>query len=52
MGRMSIDKEGSGLPQVDLHRRTTKVNLGTIVGVLLFLVIAALAIGWFIRQQG
>jgi len=35
---MSIDKNSSGLPSVDLARRTTKVNFAMILGVVLFLV--------------
>ena len=33
---MSIDKESNGLPQVDVKRRTTKVNFGIVIGVALF----------------
>jgi len=48
---MSIDKESNGLPQVNVHRRTTKVNLGMIAAILVFF---ALAIGvaiWASRRQ-
>lgn len=34
---MSIDKNSSGLPEVNLARRTTKVNVWMVVGILLFL---------------
>lgn len=34
---MSIDKTSSGLPEVDVQRRTTKVNLSVIIAVFLFL---------------
>jgi hypothetical protein len=44
---MSIDKESSGMPEVDLGRRTTKVNFGTIIGVAVFLVVAAAVIIWY-----
>jgi len=37
---MSIDKESNGLPQVDVHRRTTKVNLSIVVAVVVFIVVA------------
>lgn len=36
---MSIDKESTGLPEVDVHKRTTKVNLSIIVGVVIFLAV-------------
>ncbi len=48
---MSIDKEGTGMPEIDVHRRTTKVNLATIVGVLIFFVIAAAVIFWFAKSH-
>jgi len=44
---MSIDKNSSGLPEVNIHKRTTKVNLGVIVGVLVFLVITISMVFWF-----
>jgi hypothetical protein len=49
---MSIDKESTGLPEIDVHRRTTKVNLATMVAVLVFLAIAAAAIIWFASRHG
>jgi hypothetical protein len=33
---MSIEKESSGLPEVDVHKRTTKVNLSIVIGLLVF----------------
>lgn len=33
---MSIDKESSGLPEVNPRRRTTKVNFVIIIAVVLF----------------
>jgi hypothetical protein len=44
---MAIDKEGSGMPEFDVHRRTTKVNLATMAAVVVFFAIAAAAIFWF-----
>ena len=44
---MSIDKHSSGMPEIDVGRRTTKVNLGTMIGVALFLAIAAAVIIWY-----
>ncbi len=48
---MSIDKESSGMPEIDVHRRTTKVNFGMMIGVAVFLVIAALVIIWYARSH-
>jgi flagellar biosynthesis/type III secretory pathway M-ring protein FliF/YscJ len=36
---MAIDKESSGVPEVDLGRRTTKVNLAIIVAAIVFFII-------------
>lgn len=47
---MAIDKESSGLPEVDLKRRTTKVNLWMIVGVAVFFAITAGVVMWFARN--
>lgn len=44
---MSIDKESTGVPEFNVHRRTTKVNVGIVVGVVLFLLVAAAVIAWF-----
>jgi hypothetical protein len=49
---MSIEKEGSGLPEFNVHRRTTKVNLSVIVAVLLFFVIAIGVAMWVYREPG
>lgn len=43
---MSIDKESTGLPEVNVHKRTTKVNLSIVVGVVLFLVAMGAVVGW------
>jgi hypothetical protein len=44
---MAIDNEGSGLPEVHFHRRTTKVNLGVAAGVVLFLAAMGAVVTWF-----
>jgi hypothetical protein len=51
MRSMSIDKEGSGLPEVNVHRRTTKVNLSVIGAVLLFFAVAACVAFWFSQRH-
>ena len=48
---MAIDKESSGLPEVDFKRRTTKVNLGIIVaGAVFYAITFALAI-YYMRDS-
>ncbi len=49
---MSIDKHSSGMPEIDVHRRTTKVNIGTMVAVIVFFIIAAAVILWFAQRHG
>ena len=44
---MSIDKESSGVPEVNPHRSTTKVNFGIIFGVILFFVAMGGVVAWF-----
>lgn len=49
---MAIDKESNGLPEVNVHRRTTQVNLGIMVGVGIFLLIAAAVVIWLAIRHG
>jgi hypothetical protein len=49
---MSIDKESDGVPEVDLSKRTTKVNLSVIVAVGLFLGFGALMMWWLAQRGG
>jgi hypothetical protein len=44
---MSIEKESSGLPQVDVHKRTTKVNLSIVIGIVIFFVAMSAVAAWF-----
>jgi hypothetical protein len=44
---MSIEKESSGLPEMSVRRRTTKVNLSIITAVVLFFAVAAAVAVWF-----
>jgi hypothetical protein len=44
---MSIEKEGSGLPEVDVHKRTTKVNFSIIIGLAIFFVTMFGVVWWF-----
>ena len=43
---MSIDKNSTGFPEVNLQRKTTQVNMWMIVGVVLFLVGGAAVTYW------
>jgi len=43
---MSIEKESSGIPEVNVSKRTTKVNLGVIIAVVLFLGVMAGFVIW------
>lgn len=47
---MSIEKESTGLPSVNPHRRTTKVNISVIVAVIVFFV-AMLIVAWWVSTQ-
>ena len=49
---MSIDKESTGLPGMDVHKPDTKINLGVVVGVILFLILGAIATFWMIKKTG
>jgi hypothetical protein len=44
---MSIEKESTGFPEVNVHKRTTKVNLGIVIGVAGFFAAMAGVIWWF-----
>jgi hypothetical protein len=46
---MSIDKQSSGLPEIDTHKRTTKVNFSIIVGVVVFFV-AMIGVIWWLSS--
>jgi hypothetical protein len=48
---MAIDKESSGLPEVDLARPTTKVNLGIIVAAGLFYILMFALVYYLAREH-
>jgi hypothetical protein len=48
--RMSIDKDSTGRPEVDVSRRTTKVNLSIVIAVGLFFALTFAVVWWFSRQ--
>ena len=43
---MSIDKGSNGMPEIDVHKRTTKVNLSIVIGIALFFATMAIVIVW------
>jgi hypothetical protein len=47
---MSIDKHSSGMPEVNPHRRTTKVNFSIIGGVILFFIAMGIVMLWLSRH--
>ena len=44
---MSIEKESTGLPEVNVHKRTTKVNISIVIGVAIFFAAMAGVAWWF-----
>ena len=48
---MAIDKESSGIPEVNPRKRTTKVNFVIIIAVGLFYVAMALVAWWIARKR-
>ena len=48
---MAMDKESSGLPEVDFRRPTTKVNLGIILAGAVFYVITFGAVIYYMRKS-
>jgi len=48
---MAIDKDSNGVPEVDLSRRTTKVNLWMIIAVALFFIVMAAVVFHFWKTK-
>jgi hypothetical protein len=49
---MSIEKNSNGVPEVNMARRTSKVNLGVVLGVIIFLAAMGGLVLWFTGQDG
>ena len=49
---MGFDPQTEDKPLVNVNKRTTKVNLGVVIGVLVFLVVAAFVLIKFARSPG
>jgi hypothetical protein len=48
---MSIDQESNGVPEVNVHRPATQVNLWMIGGILFFFVVMAAVAFWVSRHE-
>lgn len=48
---MSIDKNSTGVPEINVHKRTTKVNLWMVVAVLGFFAVMAAVAVWASREK-
>jgi hypothetical protein len=48
---MSIDKDSTGFPEVNLHKKTTQVNFGMTLAIVVFLLGAAVVAIWTSRQS-
>ena len=44
---MSIDKESSGFPEVNPHKRTTKVNISIVIGIAIFFAAMFSLVWWY-----
>jgi hypothetical protein len=44
---MSIEKHSSGLPNVNVQKRTTKVNISIVVAVAIFFLVTSAIVWWF-----
>ncbi len=49
---MSIDKESSGFPEINPHKRTTKVNFAIVIGIAVFFAAMAVVVWWFANHAG
>ena len=48
---MSIERNSNGLPQVDVHKRTTKVNFSIVIGVAIFFAAMFAVVWWFATSR-
>jgi hypothetical protein len=48
---MPIDKNSTGLPEINVHKRTTKVNLWMVGSVLFFFAVMAGVAVWVSRER-
>ncbi len=48
---MSIEKESDGLPEVNPHKPTTKVNFSIVFGVAIFFAAMAGVVWWIVTSR-
>jgi len=48
---MGFEPQTAGKPLVDVHKRTTKVNFGVAIGVVLFLLVGIGVVVWAVRKE-
>ena len=48
---MGFEPQTANKPLVDVHKRTTKVNLGVVIGVILFLVVGLAVAIWATKKE-
>jgi len=44
---MSIEQGSSGVPEINVQRKSTKVNLSIVVGLVLFFLVTFAVVWWF-----
>ena len=49
---MGFDPNSAGQPLVNVHKKTTQVNLWMVVGVAVFFLISAVTVVWLSRRHG
>jgi hypothetical protein len=49
---MGFDPNSAGQPLVNVHKKTTQVNLWMVVGVSVFFLISALTVVWLSKRHG
>ena len=49
---MGFDANSAGQPIVNVHKKTTQVNLWMVVGVVIFFVISAAVMFWLNQRHG
>lgn len=49
---MGFDANSAGQPIVNVHKKTTQVNLWMVVGVAVFFIIGAAALFWLSNRHG
>lgn len=47
---MAPEKE-FGTPNVNVHKRTTKVNFSVVIAVVIFFLVGAAAVAWYSKQM-